>query len=313
MATKYTLQDLEGNVLKTTSKKQAAIKAATDQGLLRFRVVTDAGNTVYEQVPEAPETSQETAEEDLIGEVAPEPEKKFDIAAMKSKISKLLAKAEGTDNEHERDAFNAQAERLMLKLGIQAAELEAAGEAKAEEVVQEVREWHGNYSIVMVPFTGTLADGFGNLTVLQSTVSPMLRRTYIIGHKSDVKAFLLLLDSLHIQVMSALHRWQKDNRERRRFLTDMQKYVEHRSFIAGFGRTCALTLAKMRRDEEKEASTGAALVLASKQERVQEWVDNKYGEMKSARGGMQYWSSGAHADGAVAGNSADLGEKRIEG
>lgn len=33
---------------------------------------------------------------------------------MKVKIAKLLAKAEGTANEEERDAFNKKAERLML-------------------------------------------------------------------------------------------------------------------------------------------------------------------------------------------------------
>ena len=67
------------------------------------------------------------------------------------KIAKLLAKAERTDNEHERDAYTQQAERLMLKLGIERAELESAGEVKAEDIVEVTREWTGNYAITMVP------------------------------------------------------------------------------------------------------------------------------------------------------------------
>lgn len=259
----------------------------------------------------------EEPEEDLIGEPTeqpvPAPEKSFDLAAMKDKIAKLLAKAERTDNEHERDAFNSQAERLMLKLGIARAELESAGEVKPEEIVEVVREWKGNYSIVMVPFVANVAEGFGNLTILQSTRSAMLRKTFIIGHKTDVEEFVALIDSLALQVLSALHRWQKEHKEERRGLTDMEKYVQHRSFISGFGLTVSSRLAEERKEEEQEASTGAALVLASKESRIKGWLDEKYPKLGTARGGMQQFSSRAARDGAVAGRTANLGNKSVGG
>ena len=263
---------------------------------------------------EEPTVAPEEEEEDLEPVVvSDEPGRKFDIEDMKTKIAKLLAKAEGTDNEKERDSFNAKAEKLMLKLGIQRAELESAGEVKPEEIVEVVREWTGNYSIVMVPFTHSVASGFGNLTVLQQNVSAMLRRTFIIGHKSDVEAFTTLLDSLSLQAMSALHRWQREHAEERRGLTDMEKYVQHRSFLAGFGQEVGNRLGREQRQVKKEEhiSKGAELVLASKMDRVTNWVDETYGELKTSRGGMKYGDREARAAGRDAGKNADLGHKSV--
>jgi hypothetical protein len=238
----------------------------------------------------------------------------FDTAKLKDKIAKLLAKAEGTDNEHERDAFNAQAERMMLRLGIHRAELESAGTAKAEEIVEVHRDYTGNYSIVMIPFVHGLARAFGNLDMLQSvTRNGMLRRAYIIGHKSDVEEFLQLVDSLHMQVMAALKRWQKEHREERRYYTDMEKYTGNRSFIQGFGYTVATRLRDARKQEETVASPGAALVLVSKAERVQEWKNEKYSSLRPGRGGAKSYDSYAASAGASAGRSASLGEKGIGG
>lgn len=307
-------------------KKEGAVLRDEDgayslEPRLRNTLISEeaAENWVNQTDPGAPSFEEpEQAEEDLIGDFAEEATEEpaeepaagspsFNLAAMKRKIAALLAKAEKTDNEHERDAFNSKAEHLMLRLGVHAAELEAAGEVKPEDIVEVKRDWKGNYSIVFVPFTWDVAHGFGHLTVLQSTFSPMLRRTYIIGHKGDVEQFISLLDSLEVQVLSALRRWQNENREARRGLTDMQKYIQHRSFIEGFGATVRCRLEEERVEEEEQASTGAALVLVDKSTRVQGWVDDKYGQLGKARGGMQYGSSIAHQAGRIAGQSANLG------
>lgn len=236
------------------------------------------------------------------------------IESIKSKIAKLLAKAERTDNDHERDAFNAQAERMMLRLGIERAELEAAGEVKAEEIVEESRVWSGNYAIVMVPFMSGIGRAFGNMAFLQSMNHNGMRRTsFVIGHKSEVEEFLALVDSLATQVMAALKRWQKEVREERRYYTDMEKYTGNRSFIEAFGYTVASRLRKERREEEAEATPGAALVLASKMDKVTSWRDQKYTNLRMVRTGARTYDGGAAAAGHVAGLQASLGEKGIGG
>lgn len=236
------------------------------------------------------------------------------IEDLRNTIAGLLAKAERTDNDHERDAYNAQAERLMLKLGIERAELESVGEVKPEEIIEIRKDWTGNYSITMVDFVSGVARGFGNLTTLQSkNHNGMLRTTYIIGHKSDVEEFSRLIDSLHLQAMSALKRWQRENREERRYYTDMEKYTGNRSFLAAFGSAVRRRLQVERVQEEQTASTGAALVLASKQDRVDEKVSEMYPVMGKARTGARTWDSSAAGAGALAGRQANLGEKAVGG
>lgn len=339
MSKTYTLF-VEGEDSVDYGSKKTAIKYGNASGKT-YQVHSPSGAVVHavrvedEENPDGetrnvyPGASGETApgaeEEDLIGDVSGEttPElseelpkagsKKFDVEALKKKISKLLAKAERTENEHERETFNAAAERMMLRLGINVAELEAAGEIKPEEVVETHRDWKGNYSISMVPFVATVARGFGNITILQSNFSAMLRRTYAIGLKSDVEQFNRLTDSLSLQVISALHRWQKENIESRRGLTDMEKYVQHRSFIEGFSTEVSRRLRELRAGEEEQASTGAALVLASKQERIDGWVSEKYGDLSARSRGAQRYSSLAASYGRAAGKTANLGEKSVGG
>lgn len=237
----------------------------------------------------------------------------FDLAAMKAKIAKLLAKAEGTDNPTERETYTDKATELMIRLGIDAAELEAAGEVKPEDIVEVHRNFRGNYSIVMIPFCHSVLRGFGNLQMLQSVRSPMLRVAYIIGHKTDVELFNQLMDSLEAQAMSALRAWQKENREMRRYQTDMEKYVDSRSFLEAFGSTVGRRLRESRRTTtaESQMSSGAELVLASKEARVNEWMSEAHPKVRKARGGVREHGYEGLWAGRAAGERADIGNTRI--
>lgn len=236
-----------------------------------------------------------------------------DIEAQKRKIKQMLRKAEDpASSEHEREAFTEAAEKMMLRLGIEMAELESVGERKADPIVQVALAWRGSYSIAMIPFVCRVADGFGNLTILQSTFDDMLRVSYVIGHQSDVEQFQQLVSSLHLQVMSALKVWQREHRERRRWFTDMEKYTENRSFILGFGSRVGTRLRDLRNVEEQTASTGAALVLRSKQHAVDAWVSNSHPDLKPGRGGMKTDSWAARAAGAEAGENARLSSASLE-
>lgn len=282
---------------ETYGSKKTAVKYGEASGKT-FRVLSPSGTVVHEHTVSEPVQPEE-------------PKKTFDLSEMKAKIAKLLAKAESTDNEHERDILNEKAEKLMLRLGIDAAELEAAGEIKPEEIIRVKREFGGNYAIVYIPFVADVANGFGNLTIIQTNYKDRLDRVaHIIGHESDVENFLTLLDSLLLQVKSALRRWQKENIEARRGLTDMVKYVQHRSFITGFGLQVNERLLALRTEIEEEASTGAALVLASKQDRVDDKAGEMFPKLKKASSTKSWSQQGLHA-GAKAGSTADIGQTRV--
>ena len=237
------------------------------------------------------------------------------IEKAKDTIAKLLRKAEDPAvSPEERETFLDAAQKKMLRLGIDIAELEAVGDVKPEEIVEIRLDWRGSYSIAMIPFAAYVAKGFGNLTTLQATSSDMLRHSYVIGTKSDVETFQTLVLSLQKQAMLGLTEYQKEHRARRRYFTDMEKYTENRSFLLGFAAQVQRRLRTMRQTEERTASTGAALVLASKESRVQAWVDSAYGDsLRKARGGIQTNAYGAQRAGQIAGDRANLATKSIEG
>jgi hypothetical protein len=228
-------------------------------------------------------------------------------AQMKDKIEKLLAKAERTDNDHERDAFTAQAQKLMLKYGIEEADLEARGEVKREDIVEEHRLYRGAMADAMCTFAHQVALGMGNLRTFKTTFKAT-RTIWVIGHTTDVSNFWMLMNSLELQVAAARRHWVDTDL----FYPELTKWEQHkaqRQFTMSFGTTCGNRLRKLRTEVQAEATPGAALVLVSKQEAVDEYTDNRH-NLRSARG-----ISGGHGGsaGRDAGNRANLGGKGISG
>lgn len=191
---KYLLQNLEGETLDTKSKKDAAIKVATDQGLLAFRVVTDKGTVVYEQVEQTiaddladledqaaqeAEEAPEEADEDLIGDVTPD------------------------------------------------------APSEPEIVFYEKTEFPGNYSIVTAPGALEVAAAAGVPARSTNVKGSLVRVVEFGGTDMDkAKAVKDLVDGTLTDALTNLKVWQKKHIERRRSLTDMQRYVEHREQIA---------------------------------------------------------------------------------
>jgi len=233
------------------------------------------------------------------------------ITDTKTKIALLLAKAEGSDNEHERDAFNAQAERMMLRLGIERAELESVGESKPEDIVKQMRVWRTIYAPVMNQFACWIGDGYGDLTCLQTRFGKDRVATHIVGHESDVTEFLVLLESLNLQVWTAVKRFRKEYAAYRRCNTIHENFVADRSFIQSFALAVCARLKAERQEETATATPGAALVLASKQSRIDQWTQNKYPNMKEEKGRENQWSGLGSQAGYAAGQKASLGGKAI--
>lgn len=234
---------------------------------------------------------------------------------MKARISALLAKAESTTHEKEREAFVEKAESLMLKLGIEAAELEASGERKADKIVEQRLEWNGGFSMVMPGFVTELALGFGNITVLRSKGWKQRQLfTWVIGFEADVNTFVQLLTSLEQQSRSALKVFQKEHAEERSWMGRGPAYVQSRSFISGFGSECGKRLGDLRRrvQAEEPVSTGAALVLAEKQPQIDQWVRGHY-TVKLGKSRDMMASHSGRTGGREAGRRADLGHNRVGG
>lgn len=227
----------------------------------------------------------------------------------KSKIELLLVKAAGTDNEEERDAYTAKAQRLMLKWGIEEADLEARGEVKPEQVVQERRSYSGALAETMPQFANNLAHGMGGLKVLKNTYGKH-HIVYVIGHQSDVDNFWLMMNSLEQQARVGCKAWWKKAPESE-WIKGWDRYKAHRDFVTAFGAVCGRRLRTLRTEVQQDATPGAALVLVSKDERVEEKYQELHPKVRTSRGlsgGISGWSAGADA-----GSRAHLGGKGISG
>jgi hypothetical protein len=232
------------------------------------------------------------------------------IENLKSKIAALLAKAERTDNEHERDAFNAKAEKLMLAYGIEAAELEAAGEVKPEEIVQVFRGYIGGYALLMPEFVYLVSQAMGGLRVIQSNGIKGSRGVWLIGHESDVDTAWTIIDSLEKQAHLAMKRWVRqqnaDPSSIYRLIPGPEKFKSRREYILGFALGAGKRIDEEKRDVESTASTGAALVLVSKTDRVNQYMDDQHSNLKPAKDRRQQGVTGRGA-GYRDGQQANVG------
>ncbi|WP_028652758.1 hypothetical protein [Nocardioides halotolerans] len=155
-------------------------------------------------------------------------------------------------------ALTAEGAAVALYLAADATPLPADEPVAAEPTTATVeRPWTGSYSIVMAPVTELLAEALGGLTVTTEFRTEMLRVCHLAGDRAE--QLVALLADLEPLSLAALRDWQKANVDARRDLTDMQKYLQHRAFLQGFGEAVA---ARIAGDQLRNGKADAARLLA---------------------------------------------------
>jgi hypothetical protein len=114
-----------------------------------------------------------------------------------------------------------------------------------ETLFYESIDFPGNYSIVMAPFAVEIAEAAKVPAKVETFPGKLVRRVWFGGDDMDAaKAVRELVEAEALAAHEELKTWQKANLERRRGLTDMQKYVEHREQLAAFGHKVARRVKK---------------------------------------------------------------------
>lgn len=197
------------------------------------------------------------------------------MSGIETKIANLLAKAEATTFPAEAEAFMAKAEELMLKYGIEQAQLQAhlPGQ-KREEIVTVrfmIRNGHG-YAAAMADIAHTIAPNF-SIRSMQSAMGDGGRVIWYVGHKSDVEQAERLAQSLTEQSRKqALHWWKTEGKAGSPWATDNEAYLARREFIHAFARGVGSRLAETRSRVVEESAPGTALVLVERSKLVDSWV-----------------------------------------
>jgi hypothetical protein len=149
----------------------------------------------------------------------------------------------------------------------------------------------------------------------------------VIGFESDVRNVELLAASLQLQATTAMTRWY--GQQNTDGWSKMDSFKQRRQFYVSFAQGLAAKLREAKRAGVDDAVANEAtrtgvdsdtarkstdLVLVSKKQRVDEWMDKEYGStLRTVRRNYASGSYGASSAGYAAGRNADIGNPRLGG
>ncbi|GGO72619.1 DUF2786 domain-containing protein [Nonomuraea cavernae] len=222
------------------------------------------------------------------------------------RVRKLLAKAERTDNEHERATFMAAASALMAKHGIDTlAPGPGPGSGRrvpGDRIVTLSAPW-AREKARLVSLVAQ-AVRCRPLLIGASAADCGGQRVHVFGFAADLERADVLATSLLLQMASGLAgvRPPRDAVSARAY---------RRSWLLGFADEVYRLLCEAERRAEAEApAAGTALVLADRRAEVERAVAARYPRVRMS---VPRTSGTGYRDGAAAGRRADLGRPRMGG
>lgn len=226
-------------------------------------------------------------------------------ASVIDKIRKLMAKAEGTTNEHEADAFMAKAQEWMIKFAIDEAELAASGKKPSEEIITRNIEIRQNLPRTkpLRYFLNTLAQAMN----CRMWYVPGTKNNTIAGHESDVDFVEILFYSVQMQQHRAMKREFKIAKaEYEAKGLRFRPSVWRRNFIEGYLHRVGTRITLRYREIEQTYGGGAALALRDKSLVVKSWVDENFNIKEAPKEREKAYEPYAQRAGRIAGDQADI-------
>jgi hypothetical protein len=211
------------------------------------------------------------------------------------RVKGLLAKAEGTDNEAERDAFTAKAFAIMEEHRIEMADVTDGRPSIAKTVYPLAAT--ARYLRPSGYLLGAVAKHFGVMVLIGATGN--MKQPTLVGDTDDITSTVLMFESLLIQ------------RDRAILASPVPPNVNtnrHRSSMAmGFVIGIEARLEAMAAARAEHATTGTELVLIDRLALVREAMGNP----APANTNKQKVDGRSMAEGDDAGRRADLGQDRM--
>lgn len=184
----------------------------------------------------------------------------------------------------ERDTAGREAERLLAKHAIDRLTLDVAGARRAEREPIEtgsmsVRGGKGTVALDLVLGLSSVARALGlypyysdrrTRAPWEADAAPHVLLNAS-GFRSDLALALPLMRSLEVQATIAVKAWWRGDPQHR-LIPKYDALLSRCAFVQSFGRGAAERLQAGR--QEAVATTGTALVVASREEQVQTWVQD---------------------------------------
>jgi hypothetical protein len=214
------------------------------------------------------------------------------------RVRKLLAKAEhpGTPVA-EAQAFSAKASALMAAYAIDQALLEAGQPSSSVPVVRQV-DVDPPYAMPRAVLLDRVARAHRVRVVIGPDAGSGRRQCSMVGFPVDLEVVEVLFTSLLLQASTAMLHASSESTRPKAF---------RRAFLLGYADVIGSRLAAVRQETDAyadRASTGAALVLADRADRVERLVEQEFPRLRNLR--MSTSSGGGLSAGRAAGARADL-------
>lgn len=234
-------------------------------------------------------------------------------------VAALLAKASANGvSPEEAEALTLKAQQLMTSHGITEELLaQATGRRdKAPTIVEDEVHFTGIFQKTLYAIGSAIAraNDCKPLIQVQAWKRPSRTVMFVVGFEDDVAHVKQLCELVLPQAHAAMGRYWKE-KDVAHIFTKMEAFKDRREFLAGYARGLDDKLRAARSAGEQSAARAEAeraevtiddarasveLVLRSKEDRVVDWTDRKYGKtLRRSRVGTN--QSGFHDGGRQAG------------
>ncbi|MET0324109.1 MAG: DUF2786 domain-containing protein [Ilumatobacteraceae bacterium] len=232
----------------------------------------------------------------MMGEATPEP--------MLSKVRKLLAKAEATDNVNEAEAFSAKAAALIAAHRIDPTHLATGSDGDDRLIVLDLPIGRGAYVRARLALLAAVAAAHDCELVWRS--SPTGAVAVLAGFSGDIDTTVLLYESLHLQAAGQMAGVRRS--------TPAATQRWRRAFLFGFASRVDELLTATRQEAERTVQARGSRLpeLVARRARVSAHAAESFGRVVGARAPSAAVAGGWDQGHRAAGR-ADLGRRRVAG
>lgn len=227
------------------------------------------------------------------------------------RIAALLAKAESTEHQAERDALIEKATAMQFKYAIDEAMLGASGQ-QTNDVIGKIKLCEER-NTPLIKAKRELATGLAYLNRSRPFLGYKRAYIQIVGFESDLRFIQSMYTSLLLQMQTEMARDERSYGDAAVTVKAWRVSYAH-AYVARVLQRMRLIQAEAKRDAEASAP-GSSLVLVDKAGRVDNWIAEQYGPTRSGKriptNAGSSWA-GASA-GRAAADRADLGGKCVGG
>lgn len=225
---------------------------------------------------------------------------------MLAKIQALMAKAESTEFQAERDAFMDAAQRLVIKFAVEEWEIGGSKQALLTSTVLNAPYPNANARTRLLSVVARLNNGKIVLLPSKTARGGKVIPCTVIAYTDDLEMIKIMYATVSIQCLQAM----KTAQEEQYIIYSAEGVGFNESFIAGYAQGFYEKLNKINQ-QAKDETPGYGLMVRSRVDQVGDLLNQMYPNTYTTR--RRVGSAVGYSAGKVAGLNNNSGSKGVGG